>query len=66
MTRLRTIFGVHIDEIRTTFGESFETQFLNQVRKLENQNLIIREDKTFKLTNSGKILADAIASDLMC
>jgi transcription-repair coupling factor (superfamily II helicase) len=31
-----------------------------------NQNLINREDKTFKLSNSGKILADAIASDLMC
>jgi oxygen-independent coproporphyrinogen-3 oxidase len=66
MTRLRTIFGIHIDEIRTTFGENFEIQFLDQVRNFENQNLIIREDKTFKLTNSGKILADAIASDLMC
>lgn len=66
MTRLRTIFGIHIDKIRTTFGKSFEIQFLKQARNFENQNLIIREDKTFKLTNSGKILADAIASDLMC
>jgi len=65
MTRLRTIFGVRIEEIKTIFGASFETHFLKTLEKIEAQDWILQENNTFKLTNSGKVLADHIASELM-
>jgi len=65
LTRLRTIFGVNIEEIKTIFGENFETHLLRQLEKIDHRNWIIQENKTIKLTNSGKVLADYIASELM-
>jgi oxygen-independent coproporphyrinogen III oxidase len=65
MTRLRTIFGLGIDEIKTTFGENFEHHFLSKVKELQAQNWILEENKNYKLTSSGKVLADHLASELM-
>lgn len=65
MTRLRTIFGLGIEEIKTTFGESFEYHFLSKVKELQAQNWILEENKHYKLTSSGKVLADYLASELM-
>ena len=65
MTRLRTIFGLGIEEIKTTFGEIFEHHFLSKVKELQAQNWILEENKHYKLTSSGKVLADHLASELM-
>lgn len=65
MTRLRTIFGLGIEEIKTTFGENFEHHFLSKVKELQAQNWIQEENKHYKLTSSGKVLADHLASELM-
>jgi oxygen-independent coproporphyrinogen-3 oxidase len=65
MTRLRTIFGVRIDEIKTTFGENFKLHFLSKVREFEAKNWILVENESYKLTSEGKVLADHLASELM-
>lgn len=65
LTRLRTIFGVDIHEIKTIFGETFENHFLKKIKEFESRNLVLKENTTYKLSADGKILADYIASELM-
>lgn len=65
LTRLRTIFGVDISEIKTTFGENYTYHFEKEIEKFISQKHIERKDNVYRLTNSGKILADYITSELM-
>lgn len=65
ITRLRTIFGLGIEEIKTTFGKNFENHFLTKVQEMQAQNWIHYENNYFKLTTSGKVMADHIACELM-
>lgn len=65
MTRWRTIFGIDIREIRTTFGEYFENHFLKKMKEMQNQNWILYEDHIYRLSKNGKVWADHIASECM-
>ena len=60
MTGLRTIWGVSLDEIQTSFKE----ELLKSSKKFIKQGLLIIENNTLKTTAKGKFLADGLASEL--
>ena len=63
-TSLRTIWGANSETINVQFGIKFQSHFLKEVKKWESKKDIKKTEYTYTLTNSGKFLADAIASDL--
>ncbi|MBW6491369.1 MAG: radical SAM family heme chaperone HemW [Lentimicrobium sp.] len=64
MTGLRTMWGCNAHEIRQRFGEVFYTQFTGRIRKFIDSGLVTESDQDYKLTLSGKLFADGLASDL--
>ncbi len=63
MTALRTMWGCNLKKIQSQFP-SFESYFLKNIATFVAQNNVFRADDHFKLTPSGKLLADGIASAL--
>ena len=63
-TALRTIWGVELGYINKQFGQESLNYFKKQVVNWENKGKINHEEGKYTLTKSGKIYADAIASDL--
>ena len=63
-TALRTIWGVELDYITTQFGEEAQQYFKKQVQNWLAQNKIKQLGSNYTLTGTGKLYADAIASDL--
>ncbi len=63
MTALRTMWGCDLKKIQSQFP-SFESYFLQNIAIYVAQNNVFRADDHFKLTPSGKLLADGIASAL--
>tara|TARA_B100000902_G_C27321463_1_gene924908 strand:+ start:3149 stop:4183 length:1035 start_codon:yes stop_codon:yes gene_type:complete len=64
LTSLRTIWGVNINLIKESYGNHFEVYFLKQVKKWTQKKFITVDSNIYKLTASGKVLADTIVSDL--
>lgn len=60
MTRLRTSGGVVPDELSAAYRQNF----LESVQKYVNQGYIIKEGAAYKLSRSGKLMADAISGEL--
>lgn len=63
LTSLRTIWGVDLAFVKSTFGAFYDV-LLKASRPYLEQNLIRDEGAILKLTPEGKLLADKIASDL--
>jgi len=63
-TALRTIWGVELDYITTQFGEEAQQYFKKQVQNWLTQKKMKQLEDTYTLTGTGKLYADAIASDL--
>ncbi|HIL66313.1 MAG TPA: radical SAM family heme chaperone HemW [Flavobacteriales bacterium] len=63
-TSLRTILGVNLEIIKERFGKQIQIHFLKEIKKWERKKNIKKCKNTYTLTKSGKIFADAIASDL--
>jgi oxygen-independent coproporphyrinogen-3 oxidase len=62
LTRLRTIWGCDLREIKERFGENSGKHFLTQLAKY---NAFVQEEKgVYTLTKEGLLQADGIASDL--
>jgi len=64
MTRLRTKFGVSIDDIQQKFGEKYRLHFLKESEKFLEDGLLKRTENTFHITPKGKFLSDGIAAEL--
>ena len=64
MTGLRTIWGVSTEYIESNFNQNFKNYFLDKIQKHVDQKNIKIKDNTYITTNSGRFLADGIASDL--
>lgn len=64
MTGLRTMWGCDSRDIEKQFGEEYSNYFITNAQKWLTQSLMEQEDKIYKLTNRGKLLADGIAADL--
>jgi oxygen-independent coproporphyrinogen-3 oxidase len=62
LTRLRTIWGCDINEIKKLFGNEIANHFLLEIKK--KINFIIENKGTYTLNTQGKLQADGIASDL--
>ena len=63
LTRLRTKWGINLDELSTispSYTKVVEVELMNRI----NSGHLIQKDKTYYLTEEGKFLADAISSDL--
>ena len=64
MTSLRTIGGCKENVIKEQFGEKYLGYFLKTSKKhLQNRTLIV-EDEKYILSQTGKLFADGISSDL--
>ena len=64
MTGLRTMWGCNAIEIGQKFGDSYRNLFVAGIQKYILNSLATKHDDTYLLTNSGKLMADGIASDL--
>jgi len=64
MTRLRTMWGVSVEEIKTLFGTKCQEYLLKQSKSHIINNTLILENGFLKVTPKGKFLSDGIASDL--
>lgn len=64
MTRLRTMWGVSLEEVREKFGEEFYKYMMGQARPLIEVGLIEEKDGSLHVTQKGKFLSDGIAADL--
>jgi oxygen-independent coproporphyrinogen-3 oxidase len=64
MTSLRTIWGTNTEYILKEFGKPFENHYIKEVEKHKKAGFIVQDSSVFRLTDSGKIFADGIASDL--
>ena len=62
MTRLRTMWGCHPDEIEKQFGSIYADKFRSDIEK-HAQYLRVSEG-AYVLNSKGKLMADRIASEL--
>jgi oxygen-independent coproporphyrinogen-3 oxidase len=64
MTRLRTIWGIDLTFIKTTFGETILAEMLAASQPYIDSDCMQQNKENVTLTQKGKFLADKIASDL--
>ena len=64
MTRLRTIEGISLNKISERWGETAKEKLLNDSNKYLTEGYLIIRDNQIQLSESGKFLADGIASSL--
>lgn len=64
MTSLRTSWGCDLEHINNVFGKEFASNCENGAEKFIRQDKLIRRENRLFLTNTGKLFADGIASDL--
>ena len=64
MTRLRTQFGVNLQEIKNLFGEKLALYFEKEARVFFEKELLKEESNKILITKKGKFLSDGIAADL--
>ncbi len=63
MTRLRTMWGVDLNELDNRFSSELNNVQKNIAKYIKSQHVLL-EDNHYRLTPKGKLLADGIASDL--
>lgn len=63
MTSLRTIWGCDLKELRK-IGEDYEQYFLKNTSQFIDNELIMKKESIYILTEKGKLLADNIAMSL--
>lgn len=65
ITRLRTLWGVCLSDLREKFGESLATYCERQAVPFIKQGLLVRSDETLVLSKEGIFISDGIMSDLL-
>ena len=64
MTRLRTMWGISLKEVKERFGDQFYNYLLEQVKPLLSGNMLKLEKDHYHVMEKGKFLSDGIAADL--
>lgn len=64
MTGLRTIWGVSLNKIVSEFGDEFTNNFLEKIKKLEQENQIIKRGDVITISEKYKFQTDGITSEL--
>jgi oxygen-independent coproporphyrinogen-3 oxidase len=64
MTSLRTQWGCDLNFVKNQFGDNLYDFLLQQAKPYIQSEKLLYNQETLKLSSSGKLLADKIASDL--
>ena len=64
MIALRTIEGMDLKKIATTFGASQANVITKRLQRYINNRLVTHNNHIIQLTNEGMLMADGIAADL--
>ena len=64
MTRLRTMWGISMDEVEEKFGPNFKKYLMEQSTPYLEKELMIIENGYLHISEKGKFLGDGISSDL--
>jgi len=65
MTSLRTMWGIDLDFVETTFEKEGYDYIINTAGKFKEYGLMKQENKNLILTNQGKMISDNIISEFM-
>ena len=65
ITRLRTMWGVPLDELENLFGTVKKQQFLHQCEKFLRFQMLVQQSDTIQLTPQGIFISDSILRDLI-
>ena len=64
MTSLRTSWGIDLTFLKENFNSRFVGHFIKESKRFILDNSLIQKGTHFSLSQSGKLLADRIASEL--
>lgn len=64
MTRLRTKWGVAVDEVERSFGKKYKNYLLREAAKLLEEGMLEWKEKRLQVSKKGKFLSDGIAAQL--
>src|SRR5690606_8104802 len=64
MTRLRTIWGVNLAEIKEKFGEKYFNCFHENAQNFFEKGVLIRNEENVIIAQESKFLSDGIAAEL--
>ncbi|MDT0293994.1 radical SAM family heme chaperone HemW [Mesonia ostreae] len=64
MTRLRTMWGINLEEVEILFGSKYLSYLENELPAFVQKGLLKEENKKYTITQKGKFLSDGIAADL--
>ncbi len=64
MTRLRTMWGIDINEVEEKFGYPYKEHLLHEASKEVELGLLEQNEEVLTVTQKGKFLSDGIASNL--
>lgn len=64
MTRLRTLEGVDVMQLKDLFGEIMLQHFTKNIAHFIADGFVIQSGSHYRLTRSGQFIADRVASDL--
>ena len=64
MTRLRTMWGISLQEVQEFFGVEYYDYLIKQTESHLEKELLTLDDEFLTVTKKGKFLSDGIASDL--
>ena len=65
LTRIRTIWGVSIDELKTTFGTERAIYFQQNIEKYIASDMVKQQSGIYTLTENGMFVSDEIMANLM-
>ena len=64
MTRLRTKWGIDIDEVEEKFGKNYTDLLIKETAHLIDEGLVKTDKNKINITEKGKFLSDGIASKI--
>ncbi len=64
MTRLRTKWGIAVDEVEKSFGRKYKDYLLAEATKLIKDGMLDWNDGRLQVSKKGKFLSDGIAAEL--
>ncbi len=65
LTRIRTVWGISLNEIENYFGNEKKRYFLQTISQYKNSGFIIRKNNIFTLSKKGLFVSDEIMANLM-
>lgn len=64
MTRLRTKWGIAVDEVEKSFGKKYRDYLLREATKLIQDGMLDWNEGRLQVSKKGKFLSDGIAAEL--